>query len=122
MSDATRLGLGILGACFALTLLCVLVGLVRLAGPGLALKKQAEALREHPIVRAGPMAEIYLARINERSEELAATLERLQLALGELDRATRGLRSTLGTIFGVLASLKTGFGDLRARRSANGRR
>lgn len=122
MSDATRLGLEILGGCFALTLLLVVIGLVRLAGPGLALKKRAETLQEHPIVRAGPMAEIYLARINERSQELAVTLERLQVALADLDRTTRGLRSTFTTIFGVLVSLKTGFGDVGARRNANGRR
>jgi hypothetical protein len=116
----TRLGLSVLAAFFVLTLVLCVAGVLRLVGPGLALKKRAESLSEHPVLRAGPIAEIYLARINERSAELAATLERLNLALGELDRATRGLRTTVATIANVLVSLKTGFRGLR--RDLNGRR
>jgi hypothetical protein len=120
MNDPTRLGLTILAAFFVLTLVLVVAGLVRLAGPGLTLKKRAEALQAHPVLRAGPMFEIYLARINERNEELAATLERLQLALSDLERGTRGLRSTAATIAGVIGSLRAGFRGLRTHR--NGRR
>ncbi len=120
MSDATRLGLAILGVCFVLTLILCGIGVARLAGPGLGLKKRIDALAKHPILRAGPMAEIYLARINERSAELALTLERLNVALSDLERATRGIRSTAAAIAGVLLSVRTGFQRLRVQR--NGRR
>jgi hypothetical protein len=121
VSDETRLGLAILGGCCLLALALCAIGLSRIVGPGLALKKRAEALREHPVFRAGPMAEIYLARINERTEELGETLGRLQLALSDLDRATRGLRSTVLTIGRVLVTLKTGLLSLRGNPHANGR-
>jgi hypothetical protein len=108
VNQETRIGLIVLAAFFTVALAFCIGGLARLIGPALSLKKRAETLRALPILRAGPMAEIYLARINERSAELALTLERLQAALSDLDRATRGLRSTLGTIAAVLVSLRTG--------------
>jgi hypothetical protein len=120
VNGETRLGLVVLAVFFVLTLVLCIAGVLRLIGPGLALKKKAEALRDHPVLRAGPLAEIYIARLNERSAELAVTLERLQLALGELDRATHGLRTTLGTIANVFVSLRTGFRGLRG--NLNGRR
>ena len=114
MNGETRLGLTVLAVCFTLTLVLCVAGLARLVGPALKLKKQAEALQKHPVVRAGPMAEIYLARINERNAELTETLERLKLSLVDLDRATRGLRSTLVTILDVFVSIRTGLHGLRS--------